>query len=288
MTSALDMSLDDMIKTNKQVGRRGGGGGGRGGGRRAPGSRGSFNTTTATTGGYGSGPKAATGPVRRQMKRTLHSGHNPYSTAAKASKQASPFQHNMYEDMVPNNMLKPLSLETGSKLYISNLDYGVSNEDLKELFAEVGELKRCSIHYDRSGRSKGTAEVVFARKTEAVAAMKRYNTVQLDGKPMQIELIGTIPSNIPGRDLAVAGGAGLVVQAANGARPNSNARRVVLVGGGTQGRGSGGRRGSSRNFRGRGRGRGAGRSQGRVQAEEKSAEDLDAELETYHAEAMQM
>lgn len=38
---------------------------------------------------------------------------------------------------------------------------------------------------------KGTAEVVFARREDAFAAVKRYNTVQLDGKPMKIEVIGT-------------------------------------------------------------------------------------------------
>jgi len=185
--------------------------------------------------------------------------------------------------MVPATVIRPpLGFETGTKLYISNLD------DLKELFAEVGELKRCSIHYDRSGRSKGTAEVVFARKAEAVAAMKRYNTVQLDGKPMQIEVIGAIPSTLSGRAPAAAGGAGVMVQAANGARPNPTAQRIVVMGGGTRGRGFGGRRGGGNTFRGRGRGWGAGRGRGRVPVEEKSAEDLDAELETYHAEAMQM
>ncbi|KAG6760826.1 hypothetical protein POTOM_034009 [Populus tomentosa] len=50
---------------------------------------------------------------------------------------------------------------------------------------------RYSIHYDRSGRSKGTTEVVFIRPAEAVAAVKRYNKVQLDGKPMKIEIVGT-------------------------------------------------------------------------------------------------
>jgi RNA recognition motif-containing protein len=38
---------------------------------------------------------------------------------------------------------------------------------------------------------QGTAEVVFVRRSDALAALKRYNNVQLDGKPMKIEFIGT-------------------------------------------------------------------------------------------------
>jgi len=40
-------------------------------------------------------------------------------------------------------------------------------------------------------RWQGTAEVVFSRRSDALAAVKRYNNVQLDGKPMKIEIIGT-------------------------------------------------------------------------------------------------
>jgi hypothetical protein len=38
---------------------------------------------------------------------------------------------------------------------------------------------------------QGTAEVVFSTKAEALAALKKYNNVHLDGKPMKIEVIGT-------------------------------------------------------------------------------------------------
>jgi RNA recognition motif-containing protein len=38
---------------------------------------------------------------------------------------------------------------------------------------------------------QGTAEVVYAKKEDALAAIRRYNNVQLDGKPMKIEFIGT-------------------------------------------------------------------------------------------------
>uniref|UniRef100_A0A6N2LZA7 RRM domain-containing protein n=1 Tax=Salix viminalis TaxID=40686 RepID=A0A6N2LZA7_SALVM len=53
-------------------------------------------------------------------------------------------------------------------------------ENLIELFSEVGDHKRYSVHYDRSGRSEGTTEIVFARREDVVSAVSRYNNFQLD------------------------------------------------------------------------------------------------------------
>ncbi|OAY37838.1 THO complex subunit 4A [Manihot esculenta] len=237
MSSALDMSLDDIIKNNKKSGS----GNARGRGRP-------------------SGP----GPARRLANRGANRAA-PY-TASKAPETT--WQHDMFTDqgMAYGQAGRASAIETGTKLYISNLDYGVSNEDIKELFSEVGDLKRYSIHYDRSGRSKGTAEVVFSRRTDALAAVKRYNNVQLDGKPMKIEIVGTniaTPAAPPANNVSFG---------------NSNG-----VPRGGQGRG--GTTGRPRGGGGRGFGRGRGRGRGR--GEKVSAEDLDADLEKYHSEAMQ-
>lgn len=37
---------------------------------------------------------------------------------------------------------------------------------------------------------QGSAEVVYLRRSDAFAALKRYNNVLLDGKPMKIEIVG--------------------------------------------------------------------------------------------------
>ncbi|MBA0735693.1 hypothetical protein Gogos_019515 [Gossypium gossypioides] len=239
MSSALEMSLDDLIKRN----RKSGSGNPRGRGR-------------------GSGP----GPARRFPNRGANRSA-PY-TAATATETT--WQHDMYSDKgaaFQGQAGRAAAIETGTKLYVSNLDYGVSNDDLKELFSEVGDLKRYAIHYDWTGRSKGTAEVVFSRKADAMAAVKRYNNVQLDGKPMKIEIVGT---NIA--TPAAPTVANVAFGSSNGA-PR-----------GGRGRGGGFRR--QRGVAG-GRGFGRGRGQGRGRGEKVSAEDLDADLEKYHTEAMQ-
>jgi THO complex subunit 4 len=75
MTSALDMSLDDLIKNKKLVGRGVGVGGraGRGGGVRG----GAGNNVAVSDGGDGGG---TTGPARRQVTRSA-ARPTPYATA---------------------------------------------------------------------------------------------------------------------------------------------------------------------------------------------------------------
>ncbi|KAG5222054.1 THO complex [Salix suchowensis] len=71
-----------------------------------------------------------------------------------------------------------------------DMDYATTL-GVNELLSEVGDHKRYSVHYDRSGRSEGTTEIVFARREDVVSAVSRYNNFQLDGKPLKIEIVGT-------------------------------------------------------------------------------------------------
>ncbi|CAL4938791.1 unnamed protein product [Urochloa decumbens] len=256
MAETLDMTLDDIIKNNKKSNPSSGGG------RR---SRGSAS-------GGGGGGSGGVGPTRRPFKRSGNR-QGPYQPP-KAPDAA--WQHDMYPGAAAGGGSgggRVSAIETGTKLYISNLDFGVSNEDIKELFSELGDLKRSSINYDRSGRSKGTAEVVFARRADAVAAVKKYNNVQLDGKPMKIEIVGTNTPTAAAALPVINGGQArnAVKSAPRGGPTGMPQRRPHQRGGGRRGGGGGG----------------SGGRRGKERSKPRSAEELDAELEKYHADAMQ-
>ncbi|KAI6670622.1 hypothetical protein NL676_005507 [Syzygium grande] len=146
-----------------------------------------------------------------------------------------PWQTALFEDSIRAAGIQ--GIEIGTKLYVSNLDYGVTNEDIRELFSEIGDVKRYAVHYDKNGRSSGSAEVVYTRRSDAFAALKRYNNVLLDGKPMKIEIVGA------NADIPVS--ARVNVTGVNGRR-----KRTVTM---TPGRG--GARGPPVVNRGTGRGR---------------------------------
>jgi cold-inducible RNA-binding protein len=63
-----------------------------------------------------------------------------------------------------------------SKLYVGNLPYGVSEEDLKKLFSEAGEVQSVKIVIDQySGRPRGFGFVEMTSKAEAEKAISLLN-----------------------------------------------------------------------------------------------------------------
>ncbi|GAB4831579.1 hypothetical protein Ancab_005591 [Ancistrocladus abbreviatus] len=278
MDKTLDMSLDDIIKRSRNNTRRIRG---RGGARQGVGVRGSSR----------GGRIAGTGTLRQGPLRV--NAHPSAFTIAKSFRRSKnfPWQHDLFEESLAAAGL-PRS-ENGTKLFISNLDNGVSNDDIRELFSEIGELKRYAIHYDKNGRPSGSAEVVYAKRSDAFAALKRYNNVQLDGRPMKIEMLNP-NSEVPvSARVNVIGGTNgrttrrvVMEQGRGGTRSLAPVNRGAgpRIRGGLrngQGRAWQGARGGMRNGMARGRGRGQGKKK------PKSAEELDKELDKYHAEAMQ-
>jgi THO complex subunit 4 len=73
-------------------------------------------------------------------------------------------------------------------VFISNLLTNVDENDLREIFSSVGKLTKATIHYDKNGRSHGTADATFSRPQEAEQAVKEYDAAEVDGKPMYLRL----------------------------------------------------------------------------------------------------
>lgn len=154
-----------------------------------------------------------------------------------------------------------------TKIIVSNLPYDVNESMIKEYFQQVvGPIRRATLTYGPDGRSRGVATVEFNKPEHAATAAEKYNGVEVDKRPMKVELV--VDPNAPASFADRVGQPNKVsapkpAKAANNAPKNApkNAAREATRGG------RGGRRG--------GRG-GAGN-----RPKPKTAEQLDQEMADY-------
>jgi len=72
-------------------------------------------------------------------------------------------------------------------IYVGNLPYNVTENDLKDSFAEFGEVTNVNLIIDKfSGRSKGFGFVEMANDAEASAAIEALNESDYSGRNIKV------------------------------------------------------------------------------------------------------
>ena len=73
------------------------------------------------------------------------------------------------------------------KLYVGNLSFQTSSDDLQQLFAQVGTVESATVVEDRdTGRSRGFGFVEMASKEEGQKAIDEFNGKDLNGRNLTV------------------------------------------------------------------------------------------------------
>ncbi|MES9966696.1 MAG: RNA-binding protein [Sedimenticola sp.] len=72
-------------------------------------------------------------------------------------------------------------------IYVGNLSYRMTDDELRDAFAEFGSVDSAKIIMDRdTGRSKGFGFVEMPNQSEAEAAVKALNDAELGGRSLRV------------------------------------------------------------------------------------------------------
>ncbi len=75
----------------------------------------------------------------------------------------------------------------GTKLYVGNLSFRTTSEDLREYFGQAGTVTDANVITDRdSGFSRGFAFVEMSSDEEAASAVSMFNGQELDGRSLVV------------------------------------------------------------------------------------------------------
>ena len=96
-----------------------------------------------------------------------------------------------------------------SKLYIGNLSYSVSNNDLEALFAQAGQVQSATVITDKfSGQSRGFGFVEMSTSEEAADAIRQFNDTELKGRNIKVNEAKPRESSFGGNSRGGRGGGG--------------------------------------------------------------------------------
>lgn len=73
------------------------------------------------------------------------------------------------------------------KLYVGNLSFNTSNQDLNELFGQIGPVESANVIEDReTGRSRGFGFVEMTNQADGETAIAEFNGKEVDGRQLKV------------------------------------------------------------------------------------------------------
>ncbi len=85
-----------------------------------------------------------------------------------------------------------------SKVFVGNLNFDTTSEELRELFSQAGEVVDVAIPADRfTGRPRGFAFVELATEEQASTAIQKFNGHELGGRQLRVNEAGERPAQAP-------------------------------------------------------------------------------------------
>jgi RNA recognition motif-containing protein len=79
--------------------------------------------------------------------------------------------------------------EMETKMYVGNLSYGVTEDELRNLFAQAGTVTSVVVIKDRdTGQSKGFGFVEMSSQSEVEKAISMFNGYKLNERPLNVSI----------------------------------------------------------------------------------------------------
>lgn len=97
-----------------------------------------------------------------------------------------------------------------TKLYVGNLPYKTTGDDLSSLFSQAGNVASATVISDKfSGRSKGFGFVEMGSDEEAQKAIEMFNGQEMEGRKIVVNEARPLEPRAPraGRSFGAGGGA---------------------------------------------------------------------------------